>query len=170
MSRSTRTTGAAAPSVDILIQSPLWDREPKASACVHEAVTAAATEIAVGAGEVSVLLIDDAGIRTLNRDWRGMDKPTNVLSFPTTAPAQPGALRPFGDIVIAYETLARESSEESKPFLHHLAHLTVHGFLHLIGYDHETDSDAETMEALERTILARLEIPDPYRAHEVSGH
>ena len=101
---------------------------------------------------MSVLLTDDAAIRALNREWRGIDKPTNVLSFPA---AQSRPARKFlGDIVIAYETLERaNATTRQRDFLHHLAHLTVHGFLHLIGYDHQTDSQAEEMEGLESKIM-----------------
>jgi probable rRNA maturation factor len=116
------------------------------------------------------VLSDDSTIRALNRDWRGKNAPTNVLSFP--APELPAGQRrdgkgknssPYiGDIVIAYQTVAREADAEGKPFGHHLAHLAIHGFLHLHGYDHENDRDAQTMERLERKILARLAIPDPY--------
>jgi probable rRNA maturation factor len=116
------------------------------------------------------VLSNDSGIQALNRDWRGKDRPTNVLSFPA-APALPAhksrgksAVPPpyIGDIVIAYQTTAREAVAEGKPFDHHLAHLAVHGFLHLLGYDHENDRDAEIMERLERRILKRLAVPDPY--------
>ncbi len=169
MRQSSRTATAAAPTVDILSQSPLWAQEPGAEATVREAIAAAAVATAAKAGEVSVVLADDAGIRVLNRDWRQIDKPTNVLSFPAAVPHTVAAPRLYGDIVIAYETLARETAEEDKPFAHHLAHLAVHGFLHLLGYDHETDADAEAMEGLERTILAQLGIPDPYRARESSA-
>jgi probable rRNA maturation factor len=101
-------------------------------------------------------------VRSLNRDWRGIDKATNVLSF--SAAKQPPGLPPMlGDIAIAYETLAREADAEGKPALHHLAHLVVHGYLHLMDYDHQTDPEAETMEALERDILRTLLIPDPFR-------
>lgn len=148
-------------SIEIEIGSPLWTAEPKADACVREAIAAAASRVPAD-GEVSVLLADDPSIRALNRDWRGFDKPTNVLSFPA-APPPPGSPKLLGDIAIAYETLVRESDEEGKPVLHHLAHLVVHGYLHLTGYDHQTDSDAEAMEALEREILKGLRIPDPYR-------
>jgi probable rRNA maturation factor len=151
----------AAPSIDIQMQSPLWDAEPAAAETVRAAIDAAAV-LVPAEGEVSVLLTDDAGIRDLNRAWRGLDKPTNVLSFPAAKPG--GAL--LGDIAIAYETLAREAARECKPFRHHLAHLAVHGFLHLLGYDHQTDSQADAMEGLERAALARLDIADPYRAHE----
>jgi probable rRNA maturation factor len=118
---------------------------------------------------LAIVLGDDSAIRILNRDWRGKDTATNVLSFPA-APAPHGrkagksaAPTPYiGDIVIAYQTTAREAAAEGKPFTHHLAHLAVHGFLHLLGHDHENDRDAEAMEDLERRILRRLSIPDPY--------
>lgn len=150
------------PAVEVEIASPLWQAEPQAEACVHDAIAAAARRVS-GEGEISVLLSDDEAVRALNRDWRDIDKPTNVLSFP--AAEQPAGLPPMlGDIAIAYETLAREAKEEGKPILHHLAHLVVHGYLHLMGYDHLTDSEAEAMEALERDILRAMRIPDPYRA------
>jgi probable rRNA maturation factor len=110
------------------------------------------------------LLTDNSEIARLNRDWRGIDKPTNVLSFPASRVGQGDKL--LGDIVIAYETLERESTDESRDFLHHLAHLAVHGFLHLIGFDHETDAQAEEMEGLESRIMMRLNMPDPYVARE----
>jgi probable rRNA maturation factor len=124
---------------------------------VRKAINAAADEISSPDGEVAVVLTDDAAIRKLNKQWRRIDKATNVLSFPSAKGAPM-----LGDIVIAHETLARESRDEGKEFNHHLSHLAVHGFLHLMGYDHQTDSDAETMEELERAVLARLRIPDPY--------
>ncbi len=148
-----------APAIEIQIRSELWHAEPAAEDTMRKAIAAAADSLAKTEGEVSIVLTDDAALRTLNRDWRKIDKPTNVLSFPGKAPL-------LGDIVIAYETLAREAAAEGKPFAHHLAHLAVHGFLHLLGYDHETDSDADAMEALERDILSRLRVPDPYREHE----
>jgi probable rRNA maturation factor len=116
------------------------------------------------------MLTDDSGIRTLNSNWRGIDKPTNVLSFPALQPTgagmPPDAPRMLGDIAIAYETTRKEADEEEKPFDHHLSHLAIHGFLHLIGYDHEKDDDAEAMESLEQEILAQLGIPDPYADRE----
>jgi len=109
------------------------------------------------------VLTDDSTIRTLNRDWRGKNAPTNVLSFPAAAPGKGRPGSPYiGDIVIAYETVAREAKAQDKPFRHHLAHLAIHGFLHLHGYDHENDRDAQKMERLERKILKRLAVPDPY--------
>jgi probable rRNA maturation factor len=150
-----------APAVGIEIASPLWIAEPGAEACVREAIAAAAARVPAD-GEIGLLLADDAAVRALNRDWRGIDKPTNVLSFPATK--QPAGLPPIlGDIAVAYETLAREAANEGKPVLHHLAHLVVHGYLHLMGYDHQTDSEAKAMEALEREILRSMRIADPYR-------
>jgi probable rRNA maturation factor len=162
---AARKQRAEAPEIDIDVQAPLWEALPEAEATVRTALAAAAA-FEPAAGELSVVLTDDASIRILNRDWRKIDKPTNVLSFPATAPAIPGVPPLLGDIVVAYETLAREAAEEDKPPLHHLAHLVVHGYLHLMGYDHETDSEADAMEGLERQILAHLRIADPYRTRE----
>ena len=148
--------------IDVQVQSPKWDGEPAAVETVRAAV-AAATEAVPAKGEMSVVLTDDAAVRSLNRDWRGIDKPTNVLSFPASSPKTKGIPALLGDVIVAYETLAREAAEEKKPVPHHLAHLVVHGYLHLLGYDHQTDSEAEAMEGLERNILARLNIADPYR-------
>jgi len=127
------------------------------------------------AAELSVILTSNRAIGALNRQWRGQDKPTNVLSFPAPKQATKrtakraatrAAPRHLGDIVIAYETAAAEARAERKPFDHHLAHLAVHGFLHLLGYDHESDSEAEAMERRERMILSRLGVPDPYAARD----
>ena len=156
------------PSTEVLVTAACWQVEPDAETVIQRAIAAAADAVDadVGAAEVAVMLTDDAGIQTLNRNWRGIDKPTNVLSFPALQPKaapRPGdAPRMLGDIAIAYETMRREADEEEKPFDHHLSHLAVHGFLHLIGFDHENDQDAEQMEALEQEILAQLGIPDPY--------
>lgn len=153
---------------EVLVVADCWQSEPDAETVIQRAVAAAAESVDedVAEAEVAVMLTDDAGIRTLNSNWRGLDKPTNVLSFPALQPEgkwKPGdAPRMLGDIAIAYETMRREADEEHKPFDHHLSHLAVHGFLHLIGYDHENDDDAEEMEALETEILAHLGIPDPY--------
>ena len=111
--------------------------------------------------EASVVLGDDALLRVLNRNYRGKDAPTNVLSFPFQAP--PGADRSgyLGDVVLAAETLGREAADQAIPVEHHFRHLVVHGFLHLLGFDHETDADAVVMERVETEILAVLGIPDP---------
>lgn len=152
-------------TADILIDADCWQQEPEASELVRRAVEQAARHSPepVTDAEVAIMLTDDNGVQALNRDWRGIDKPTNVLSFPAPQPVAGLRPRPLGDIAIAYETTRREADSESKPFAHHLSHLAVHGFLHLIGYDHETDDEAETMENLERAILAQLGVPDPYR-------
>ncbi len=155
----------ALPQTDVLVTADCWQAEPEADAIIHRAIEAAAGFADTGGAELAVMLTDDVGIRTLNGNWRGIDKPTNVLSFPALQPVGdvPDDMpRMLGDIAIAYETTRREADEEDKPFEHHLSHLAVHGFLHLIGYDHENDDDAEAMEALEREILAQLGIPDPY--------
>ena len=109
------------------------------------------------------MLAGDSHIRVLNRKWRNRDAPTNVLSFPALAHQFGGALpRMLGDIIIAYETTQREAAAQRKAFADHVAHLCVHGFLHLLGYDHVCAEDAAAMEQIETTILRRLRIPDPY--------
>ena len=155
----------ARPSVDIVIESPLWKAQREAEALLRRAIGAAASTVSATEGELAVVLTDDTAIRALNRDWRRKDSATNVLSFPASdARGARGAPRLLGDIVIAYETTEREALAERKPFAHHLAHLAVHGFLHLAGYDHAEDDEADAMERLEIAILARLDVPDPYRA------
>ena len=159
---------SALPLTEVLVVADCWQTEPDVESVIHRAINAAA-EIAgvdVGDAELAVMLTDDSGIRTLNNNWRGIDKPTNVLSFPALQPtgtATPSDVpRMLGDIAIAYETTRKEADDEQKPFDHHLSHLAVHGFLLLIGHDHENDDDAEAMEGLEQEILAHLGIPDPY--------
>jgi probable rRNA maturation factor len=155
---------ASAPVIDIQTQSPLWRQEPRAEATVRAAIQTAAAALSTPPGEVSIVLTDDSAIRALNRDWRGLDKPTNVLSFPA---APSGAAGFLGDIVIAYETLKRECDDEDRMFLHHLAHLAVHGFLHLAGYDHQTEPQAAEMEELESRIMRSMNMPDPYLARDL---
>jgi probable rRNA maturation factor len=167
-------------AVDILIESAAWRMLPEAEDIVRRVIAFAATcphptlprsRGRVGWGlhrnaELSVLLCDDETIARLNGQWRGQQKPTNVLSFP--APQRQGAVPdekiPLGDIAIAYETLAREAEENGKTASEHLSHLVVHGFLHLLGYDHHMDDEADRMERLERDILARIGVADPYAA------
>lgn len=153
---------AVSPQIDIQTQSPLWKSQPLAAQTVRDAIAAAAAALSTAAAEVSIVLTDDSAIARLNRDWRGVDKPTNVLSFPAPSQRTDEGLQFLGDIVIAYETLKRECDDEDRVFLHHLAHLAVHGFLHLVGYDHQTDTQAEEMEGLESRIMTRLHMPDPY--------
>jgi len=158
----------APPETEVLIVAECWGAAPDAATVVHRAIETAASMVDADTAdaELAVMLTDDAGIQTLNRNWRGQDKPTNVLSFPALQPAggqsSDDGPRMLGDIAIAWETTRREADDEQKPFDHHLSHLAVHGFLHLVGYDHENDVDAEAMEHLERDILAALGIADPY--------
>jgi probable rRNA maturation factor len=155
----------AALTVDVMVHSALWQAEPRAKAIVRRSVMEAAAAVSTIAGEVAIVLTDDSAIRKLNREWRNKDAATNVLSFPVPAAGRKTAML-LGDIVIAYETTAREAQADGKPLRNHLAHLTVHGFLHLVGYDHETDREAEAMESLEANILSRLGAPNPYGADE----
>jgi probable rRNA maturation factor len=171
-------------SLDISVSSPLWRALPRARAIARETIAAAAEsggavridrpegraslQTTYG-GEVSLRLADDAALRTLNLRWRGIDKPTNVLSFPSASPGPLSNATALGDIALAYETLAREAEDLGVPLADHYRHLLAHGFLHLIGYDHRTDAEAERMEALETRILARLGAGDPYAREVVGG-
>jgi probable rRNA maturation factor len=151
------------PHLDIIVEAPAWNALRGVKPALRRAINAAAAPMQLPQSELAIVLTDDAAIRALNHRWRGRDKPTNVLSFPAHGVVPPGSgPRPLGDVVIAYETMAREAQEQGLPLTHHLTHLAVHGFLHLLGYDHESDTEAETMEQLERDILARLDVPDPY--------
>jgi probable rRNA maturation factor len=154
------------PSIDIIVQSPLWESEPGVETILHRAIQEAAAALSTSEAELAIVLTDDSAIRLLNRDWRGIDEPTNVLSFPAKGARANEAPALLGDIVIAFETSAREAASEHKPFLHHVAHLAVHGFLHLEGHDHNVDEQADAMEQLERRILARLGVADPYAARD----
>ncbi len=116
-------------------------------------------------GEVCIRIVDAEESQALNAEYRGKDKPTNVLSFPFEVP--PGVpVTLLGDLVICAEVVAREAEEQQKAALHHWAHMVVHGTLHLLGFDHINDDEAEEMEALERDLLARLDIADPYQTAE----
>jgi probable rRNA maturation factor len=152
--------------LDVLVEGGPWQDPSAVEDLARRAVTAAlstASDSPTGPIQVGLLLTDDAGVRALNRQWRGQDKPTNVLSFPApTHPARTGP-RPLGDVALAYETVLREAEAEGKTFADHLAHLLVHATLHLLGYDHELEAQAEIMEALEVRALATLGIADPYR-------
>jgi probable rRNA maturation factor len=159
--RPPRKAPSAGLTVDVLLNSERWEAEPKAEDIVRRSVMEAAAEVSTTAGELAIVLTDDSAIRKLNREWRNKDAATNVLSFPM--PYQGiGEAALLGDIVIAYETTAREAQAEGKPLRDHLAHLAVHGFLHLVGYDHETEREADAMESLEAVILSRLGVPNPH--------
>lgn len=149
--------------IAIALKCPLWrKRLPNVRSLARRAaLTALRAEKGDGHGSTLALLFaDDAAIQDLNRIYRGMDKPTNVLAFP----AAERALAHLGDIALAAETVFREADEQGKPAADHVSHLVIHGVLHLLGFDHVKDRQAAEMEAAERRILARLEIPDPYRA------
>ena len=144
--------------IEAVVETDGWEEAlaEAPEALASRVVTAAAAgETVVGA--VSVLFADDAAVRALNKAWRGKDAPTNVLSFPA-----PEGFDALGDIALALETVLAEAQLQGKTPRAHATHLIAHGFLHLIGYDHEDDADAEKMEARERVILAGLGIPDPY--------
>jgi probable rRNA maturation factor len=153
-------------TIDIDIQAGGWRDAPVAMDMIARcAVRAAWRDAGTGVreAEVSIVLGDDALVRRLNAAYRGQDKATNVLSFPGDDETGPqSAPRLLGDIVLAYETVAREAREQGKTMPDHAAHLCVHGLLHLLGHDHEDDGDAAAMEALETAIVATLGIADPF--------
>jgi probable rRNA maturation factor len=126
-----------------------------------------ATAAALPQGEkrsIHILFADDAAMREINKQWRSQDKPTNVLSFPAALqPVPQGEVAHLGDLVLAWETVNNEASSQGKTTRDHISHLIVHGLLHLQGFDHEIESEAEAMEARETAILAGLGIADPYR-------
>lgn len=158
-------TDAPSITVDIAVEAEAWGEEARWRPLAEKVAAAVAGRdelIVPEEAELSLVLTDDARIRVLNRDWRGFDKPTNVLSFPAADADDddPGPL--LGDVIVAHETMAREAAAEGKSLDDHVAHLLVHGLLHLFGFDHETDEEAEEMEALETEILAGLGIADPY--------
>ncbi len=154
-------------TIEVEVEDPAWtDALPD---CAEAVVRAAAATLGAAdpdapSRDINLLLTDDASLRALNADFRGKDAPTNVLSFPAAESARPH----LGDIAMAYGVCAREAEAQGKPLAHHLMHLTVHGVLHLLGYDHESDAEAEAMEGIERAILSNLGVPDPY-AHPGHG-
>ena len=144
--------------IDVEVADEAWRKALPMAETVAASAGEKALDLAKRHGEVAVLLTHDAAVRDLNARFRGKDQPTNVLSFP--APANPEGL--LGDVAVAYETCAREAAEQGKSLADHLQHLVAHGVLHLVGYDHDVDADAEIMEALERRVLAALGVADPY--------
>jgi probable rRNA maturation factor len=163
-------TAAESPQIpvtfDLTVEAGNWPDEAMLTALVERSVAAAFAELGPsrqGESELGVIFTDDVRIRELNAGWRGKDQATNVISFPAFPDTKSGPLPPLlGDIVPAAETVSGEAALEGKPIENHISHLVVHGLLHLVGYDHEIDAEAEEMEALERRILARLALPDPY--------
>ncbi len=153
--------------IDIEVEDPAWS----AALADAEALVRAAAEAALAsrpeidmpsAAGVTILLTDDASVQDLNARFRDKNIATNVLSFP----ASPNPENHLGDVALSYGVCLREATEQGKPLAHHLQHLTVHGVLHLLGYDHIGDDEAEAMEGLERIVLARLGVPDPYLADQ----
>ena len=154
--------------IDIAVNTDGWPNEEALERLARKAVGAAtgAARLAMPDGaELSLVFTGDGEMRAINSQWRGMDKPTNVLSFPASDLA-PGEMaeQMLGDIVFARETVEREAALEGKSFEDRLSHLMVHGFLHLFGYDHMNEDDAKVMEGLESRALAQLGIADPYAA------
>ncbi len=146
-------------AIDIAVEHEDWSTLGDLDALVRSAVEvslAVADADVPDDAELSLVLCDDAFIRDLNQRWRGKDKATNVLSFPSADPAM------LGDIIVAYETCVREADDEGRPLADHLVHMIVHGVFHLVGFDHEDDDEAEDMERLETLALARLGIASPY--------
>jgi probable rRNA maturation factor len=178
-----KRTAAPGLKIDVLVDSEHWKDAGTAKAVVRRALKQAATVLSTKSAGLAIVLTDDAAMRRLNRNWRGVDAPTNVLSFATKNPGERhrldrldnhpvgNHLNHLGDIVLAYQTVKREARRDGKPFDHHLAHLAVHGFLHLLGYDHGDDAQAHHMETTERAILRDLAVPDPYDAtRSTAGH
>jgi probable rRNA maturation factor len=150
------------------IEDARWNTAlPHAGELIEKAVSLALADIEANGRviEVGVRLVDDGTIQALNRDWRGRDKPTNVLSFPMGDPGpvtDPDFPWLIGDIVMSYDTVTAEAIRDSKPLEHHVVHLAIHATLHLIGHDHEEEVEAEAMESAEIRLLAGLGIADPY--------
>jgi probable rRNA maturation factor len=174
-----KPTAAARLKIDVLVDSEHWKDAGAAKAVIRRALKQAATVLSTKSAGLAIVLTDDAAMRRLNRNWRGIDASTNVLSFATKNPGDwhgfdrldnhpvgnhliDNHLNHLGDIVLAYETVRREARRDGKAFDHHLTHLAVHGFLHLLGYDHGNDTQARRMETTERAILRDLAVPDPY--------
>lgn len=158
---SKRPTGSVALSIDII--HPAWQKQaPRLRAVIHSAVQATFTQQKpTGDFALCIRCDTDDALRSLNHDFRGKDKPTNVLSFPDGEADERGVIQ-LGDVVMSMDMIAREAQEQGKLLEHHLAHMTVHACLHLLGYDHEMDAEAEAMEALEINILQLLKISNPY--------
>ena len=157
-------------AVDVSIESRHWagvaDLETLAETAIAAALRESRTGVPAGA-EVSCLFCDDATIRALNARWRGIDKATNVLSFP--GGSAPGSAMLLGDVVLAFETVEREARADRKSVADHVTHLLIHGLLHLVGYDHERPEEADAMEALETRTMATLGRPDPYADRPVTA-
>ena len=175
VARGKRPAAGRRPCIEVIVESREWRRRVRNVTNVvrRAAGMALAAGRRPGAEEVCLVLADDARSRRLNRTWRGQDKPTNVLSFPADEPRRSGPRSPagapflLGDVVVACGVAASEAAAQGKPLGAHLAHLIVHGVLHLLGHDHRSDPEAARMEALETRILRRLGVADPYRVPQI---
>ena len=167
-SEATKQAKVAEAEIMVLLQDSGWNSLGfDVETLCREAVGSALSAIEANdrALEVSIVLADDRLVRRLNRDNLGQDRPTNVLAFPGDSlggELPQGAPRLLGDVVLSRTTIAREAEEQGKPIADHLRHLIVHGSLHLLGYTHDTDDDARSMEALEKNVLAQMGVPNPY--------
>ena len=152
--------------IQIAVEADGWPEEDVLRQLVSGAVDAAFSHLGIplaASTELSLLFADNEAVCEINDRWRGIRKPTNVLSFPAAGEIDSTHLPPLlGDIVLAFETISSEAALENRPFDHHLCHLVVHGLLHILGYDHQSDDEAAEMETMETAILAKLAIPDPY--------
>jgi probable rRNA maturation factor len=161
--------GSAELVADIRSEDDRWqDALGDIETLSEKVLQAASTEMGAG-GEVSVLFTNDAEMRMLNARWRNIDKATDVLSFPADGPEIPNSPKLLGDIALGYETALHDSETMKRPFASHVSHLLIHGFLHLLGYDHINPEDAAVMEPLEAKILAGLGWPDPYATGPYAG-
>ena len=170
--RTTRRAKRPAIQHDLNIEADAWEALPDLDALVARALVAGLAEAQVQpmtGAELNILLTDDARIRKINLQWRGFDKPTNILSFPAANPDRIAKSPVLGDLALAYETIAREAQADGKTLSDHVSHLMIHGLLHLLGEDHETEAQAQAMEAREVAALARLGIADPYSGLELEA-
>jgi probable rRNA maturation factor len=164
--------GPAPVSAEVVREEGDWPDEDALQRICDDAIAAAckAGDLSLPANAgVAILFSDDASVRRLNAEFRDQDKPTNVLSFPASGDGGFGEASHLGDIVLAFETVAAEAERGATPFDHHVAHLVMHGFLHLLGYDHMDDDEAQVMERLETLALADLGIADPYAEDDPAG-
>lgn len=157
--------------IDCQTDDDAWCVLPDREALARQAVEAAfgALEEAAPDAELAVVFTGDAAMAELNRLWRGKSGPTNVLSFPAVAAANPDLPKALGDIVLAAGVVTAEADAQGKPLANHVQHLIIHGTLHLLGHDHDEDDAAQAMERLETRAMARLGLPDPYRIGDAAG-
>ncbi len=179
MTLETVDSGAT-PEIDIAVQDPIWEKVDDI-----EKIVLLSAQLALKNGtrpieiqdsdlELSIVLANDDLVHVLNREYRHIDKPTNVLSFASIDSddfAEEVMMNPFnlGDVILSYDTIARECQEQGKFLLDHIKHLTVHGVLHLMGYDHDNEDDATNMETLEIRILEQLDVQNPYTDTGISA-